>query len=239
MSETILGNEAPKTPDNVMEALVGEGKTYKTVEDLAKGKLNADIHISKIELENKELRDKLAGAKTVDDLLEKINAKTVLEPDNSGNGDPKTSTGLSADQIAELVNKQIQTNATAGRKAANKAAAENKLKELFGDKAGEVFNKEASTPELRAALINLAEVDPTKFVNLFVKEPIKTGSIDTGENGRNTQVIDVGNSQIQPGTQAWYSALRKKDIKTYLSAEMQLRMHSDAQANPAKYFGNG
>lgn len=238
---TILGDGSnpSATPDNVIEALVGEGKTYKTVDDLAKGKLNADIHIQKIELENKELREKLAGAKTVDDLLEKITAKAVAQGDPNASVLPSgaTNEGITADQVAKIVANTIQGHETTARKTANRVKAEAKLKEVFGDKAAEVFAKEATTPELKATLTQLAEIDPDKFVSLFVRTPAGS-NIDNGSNGRNLQSVNLNpNPSAVEGTQAYYSELRRTKPSVYYSAAVQLEMHKAALNDPNKYFG--
>lgn len=241
MPETILGEVANTTtvPDNVMEALVGEGKTYKTVEDLAKGKLNADIHIQKIELENKEMRDKLAGAKTVDDLLAKLEARTasVGNPNGSDDKTIQTNGALSAEQIAKIVNDSIQGRETANVKAVNKARAETRLKEIFGDKAKEVFEREAANPAVRTTLLQLAEIDPDKFVSFFQKETTKTG-VDNGQNGMNLNVNLQDNSALVPGTERFYADMRKKNPGLYYSTATQLEIHDAATKNPNRYFGN-
>ena len=56
-----LLNENRTTPnlDNPFEALVGEGKKYKTQDDLAKSVLHKESHIQRIERENAELREAL------------------------------------------------------------------------------------------------------------------------------------------------------------------------------------
>lgn len=235
---TILDGTNPTVPDNVLEALVGEGKTYKTAEDLAKGKLNADVHISKIELENKEMREKLAAAKTVEDLLEKINANAAPVVNNDGSTTSVATTpGMTAEQIAKLVEQQIQGRETATAKASNLAKAEAKLKALFGDKAKEVFDKEASNPVIKATMLQLAEVDPDKFISLFQRSSSPTG-VDTGQNGKNLNVNFQDSSTIVPGTQRFYSEMRKKEPAKYYSSNIQLEMHQAALADPNKYFNS-
>ena len=56
-----------------LKELVGEGKKFKTVEDLAKGKAESDAFISSVTRENKELRDSYKKA------IEEVNSRTRLE----------------------------------------------------------------------------------------------------------------------------------------------------------------
>src|SRR5688572_24600607 len=53
-------NETTKTT-NPLADLVGENKKFKTVDDLAIGKLQSDAFIQKLQDENKELRDLVRG----------------------------------------------------------------------------------------------------------------------------------------------------------------------------------
>lgn len=238
MADDILTSTVNTTTQaDLIGTLVGEGKTYKTVEDLAKGKLNADVHIQKIELENKEMREKLAAAKTVDDLLEKINANTSSNVNNDGTNSQDTSKGLDAESIKKLVEDQIQGREVATTRARNRAAAEAKLKEIYGDKAKEVFEAQASSPELREALLKIAEVDPAKFVGIFQKETVKDPALDTGDSSKNLNLNLSNNTVVEPGTELFYRKLRKENPKAFYSNAVQLQMHKDALANPNKYFG--
>lgn len=232
----------PQNDEELVKTLVGDGKPYKTTADLAKGKLQADIHIKRVEQENKELRDKVAGAKTVEDVLAAVQAKVANEPTNS-EPDPEEDKnthpqGLTAEQVAKIVAEQITGSETAKVKTQNKERANRAMFELFGEKASEVFEKEASTPELKEALIRLAEVDPDRFVSMFKKEVVKGPGVDSQGSKR----VDMLNLQPQSGTavrgtQAYYSELRRKNPQLYWSAGTQLEMHEFALKNPDTYFG--
>lgn len=229
----------PQNDDELVQTLVGEGKPYKSTADLAKGKLQADIHIRRVEQENKELREKVASAKTVDDVLAAVQAKVAPDPTNSEpEPEGEKPQGLTAEQVAKIVTEQITGRETAKVKTANKERANRAMFELFGDKASEVFEKEANSPELKEALIKLAEVDPDKFVSMFKKEVVKSPGVDSQGSKR----VDMLNLQPQSGTavrgtQAFYSKLRKENPQAYWSAAVQLEMHEYALKNPDSYFG--
>lgn len=231
----------PQNDEQLVSTLVGEGKPYKTTADLAKGKLQADIHIKRVEQENKELREKAASAKTVDDVIAAVQAKVAPDADNTENDPPEGSSapqGLSAEQVAKIVAEQITGRETAKVKDQNKERANRAMFELFGEKAQAVFEKEANTPELKEALIRLAEVDPDRFVSMFKKEVVKGPGVDSQGSKR----VDMLNLQPQTGTavrgtQAFYSELRKKNPQAYWSAATQLEMHEFALKDPDSYFG--
>ena len=57
---------------DALAELVGEGKKYATVEDLAKGNLNAQQHIGTLEHETASLREQSSSAKSIEDVLKAI-----------------------------------------------------------------------------------------------------------------------------------------------------------------------
>ena len=230
----------PEEKKDLLSELVGEGKKYKTVEELARSRLEADIHIERIQKENREMRDKLASAKGVEDVLEAVKAQSA----NSANETPDNkvttpSAGqLTAEQVAKMVAETVSGLKTQEAKQANLAKANAEMARLFGDKAQEVYLKEANTVELQRVYRELAETNPEKFVSLFHKPDAKQQqNIDTG--GKNTSALNLNqnNSSVQPGTQAYYSKLRKENPKAYYSPATQIQMHQDALADPDKYFG--
>lgn len=226
-------------PQDLVAELVGEGKKFKTVEDLAQGKLQSDIHIKRLEEEARVMNEKLASAKSVEDILEAVKANTAVGnnlPNKKDEISESAPASLSADQIAKIVAEQVTGLETARTKAQNKQKANDLLVGMFGDKAAEIFNSEASTPEMRATLTQLAEVSPEKFAQYFKREG-KENVVDNGAGGKNTVVKDLGNGGVVPGTQAYYSKLRKENPKLYYSAATQLAMHDAALKDPAKYFG--
>lgn len=231
------------TPGNVsadlMTELVGEGKKYKTVEDLARSRLEADIHIKRVETENAEMREKLAKAASVEDILAAVKAQGAVSANETPDPEDRTtaSPGLTTEQVAKIVAEQVSGIRTKEVRDTNRSKANAEMIRLFGDKAQEVFLKEATTPELQATYKELAELNPDKFVAIFKKPETNTQNVDTG--GKNIQALNLNQDLggLQPGTQAFYSALRKKEPKTYFAAATQLQMHKDAMSNPDKYFG--
>ncbi len=226
-------------PKDLVAELVGDGKKYKTVEELARSRLEADKHIAKVELENKEMREKLAGAKSVEDVLEAVKANTASAKDTPDPKDAPAATGasLSAEQVAKIVAEQVTGLRTKEMRETNRNKANAEMLKLFGEKAQEVYMKEAPTPELQAIYKELAEVNPDKFIAMFTpKQDNKGQSLDTG--GKNTAAMNLTQTgTVQQGTQAFYAKLRKESPKVYYSPAVQLQMHKDAMSDPEKYFG--
>lgn len=215
---------------SLVPVLVGEGRKYKTVEDLAKAHMHADEFIETLKSENADFREKLKGATTMDQVLERLSKKEDLP----------TTPATSTPDIAKLVRETVTGLETEKVRASNLHRSDAMLKEIFGDKAQEVFESQASTPELKAALTSLASVDPVKFVSLFKKEPAPAGGFHAAASGgHNVAAFNSApvSTENDPGTQAFYTKLMKTDKNKYYSSEVQLAMHNAAQANPTKFFG--
>ncbi len=218
--------------------LVGEGRKYKTIEDLAKAYLAGDEFIETLKGENSTLRTELAKASTLDEVLKQLKAPA------SGAGDkPATTTttvsGLSAKDVAQIVSNEITGRETKAVQAGNLKRADEAMKKLFGDKAKEMFDKEATTPEIRASLIQLASVSPDKFVALFAPVKAAGGQVDS-QTSVNTAALNGGGASgrvADEGCKEYYDALRRKEPSKYYSQAVQLKIHQAAVANPNKYFG--
>lgn len=233
--------DSTPAPKDLLSELVGDGKKFKTVEDLAQGKLQSDIHIKRLEEEAKVLRDQVATAKSVDDVLAAIKANAALEEtplETPIVPDPKVlpSVGLTAEQVAKIVAEQIKGSETAKQKETNRLQSNNLMTKLFGDKAKEKFEAKATSPELRATLVQLAEVNPTEFITLF-QEKGQDSILDNGNKHLNTLNVYDNTGSLEPGTQPYYSDMRKKNPKQYYSPAVQLEMHTAAMKDPSKYFG--
>lgn len=222
-------------PNNPVALLVGEGRKYKTVEELAKAYVHIDDFAEQLKSENSKLRQDLAQAKTLEDVLERLKASDTPPPDKAGDAPIKA---LGVDEVAAIVKQTVTGMETARTRQDNLRKADAKMKELFGDKAAEVFAKEATTKEMREALVALAGVNPDKFVALFAKEPTaKPAGMDTSVNTAALTHANVSGRVADPTTKEFYEALRKKEPAKYYSQSVQLAMQKAAISNPAHYFG--
>lgn len=242
-NDILTQNESNQSNKDLVSELVGDGKKFKTIEDLAQGKLQADIHIKRLEEEARVMRDTLAGAKAIDDVLQAIQAKTSLDGNPSKIGEPEDkstlqSPGLSEEQVAKIVAEKMTGFETAKQKDANRVKSNELMTQLFGEKAKEKFESKASSPALRQALVTLAETSPAEFISLFEEKKNESIVDLSGSKNLNTLNVNTSNSNAEPGTQLYYNKLRKEKPKLYYSAAVQLEMHAAALKDPAKYFGH-
>ena len=93
---------------DALAQLVGEGKKYATVEDMAKGAVNAQQHIGTLEQETATLREQTSAAKGVADVLAAIKGTTqepVLQQQVADQQPAATNEGLT---IAEQIDAAFQ-----------------------------------------------------------------------------------------------------------------------------------
>ena len=219
-----------QTQSDMVAALVGEGKKYKTVDDLAKAYISADEFIEKLKLENHELREKTTAAKTIDDVLERLNQRQNIE-----NADQQPS----VTDLTKLVEQAVTGLETKKQRESNLLKADKLMKEMYGEKAGDKFAELASTPELKTAYMQLASVDPDKFVSLFSGgKPPSTG-VETS-SGVNTTISYTSTNGVrvnQEGTKEYFDNIRRTNPTMYYSQDFQLKMDKTVRSNPDVYYG--
>ncbi len=214
---------APQGTPSPFTALVGESGKYKTPDELAKAYIHADTFIEQLKAENAQLRARTQEAATLDQVLERLQQKQQEAPVDD-------SQALTVDQVATIVQQQITGLETAKTRQANLNKADQAMKEKFGDKALEVFNQKAATPELKRIYKELAETAPDQFVALF-------GAVPEGPKGSMEQpsVTSAGvasTPRVKEWSKEWVAQIRKEKPQLYKSVQFQ----NDLMKNADKYF---
>lgn len=169
-----MSDQGTETQNEFLGELVGEGKKYKDVEELAKGYVNADNFITTLKTEKQEVEEQLLTVKGQEDQLsnivellkpkeepiieeptkvkeEVVDTKPIPEPTVSNIG-----AELNSQEFAKLAVAKYGDATTAG----------NKLKEYIGD---DVAKQEMVLTIMRtdpSALVNiLPNVDEQKTMN--------------------------------------------------------------------------
>lgn len=240
-------NTQTTTPDsqttNLVEALVGDGRKYKSVEELAKAYTSADDFIEQLKTENAELRNAAAAGKTVDDILEQLNKNGQKPPEtppgNAGQGSKSTGAAATAEDIARIVRETVTGLETQKAQESNLLKADRLMKEKFGDDAKKVFADTAVNATLRTAYMNLAAVDPEKFVNLFAPKQQQqstqsdsNSTVNTASNFNNPNAVNV------EGTKEYFTNIRRTNPTLYYSQDFQVKMDKLVRENPSKYGVN-
>lgn len=179
---------------------IGDGKKYKTVEDADKAFFHLNSHVAKIERENAEMREKLAKAKTVEEVLDTIkqqSAQTSYGTDyQTGSAAQAKEIDLDAVIADRLSSWEVQQVQKQNAQAVNRA-----LVERFGSKAQEMF--EAKKQELGIDLDALAVQSPKAVLEFFPKQLPKAAETGT----INTSYVD--NNQPKHQTKSYWNQMFK------------------------------
>lgn len=228
MSDT-LTNEAENVQEVVsdtsspyLETLVGEGKKYKTPEDLAKAYFNADKHIHELREDLDTIKqDREAFHEVINELR-----KEPKKPEQVVTPTPKPVTpNVSEDDFAKQVERTLNDREARKTFQDNTEATLNKLSEVYGSRDNGLLavKKIISTnPAMREILDKMGGTDPDATVAFVTSRVPKEGPMPNtpgiGNGNQGTHVIETPR-----GVVTWSQArdLRKKDPKRYNSLEFK------------------
>lgn len=240
--DSIFGGEGKDKPEattpaetkeqGLFAALVGETQKYKSAEDLAKAYTNADEFINQLKEENRKLREQATSAKTIDEVLERINKTSEKKPEDT------PVNGLTEEAVASLVEKTLTGRALATERENNLLHADKLMKEKFGSKAADVFKAKASTPDLQKVYMELASKSPSDFVALFATSVAPTTPLDSSSVTTIVADAGTGNRAAVEGTKEWATKIRKEQPDLYWSSSFQAKLQQTVLKNPSLYFGN-
>jgi len=242
------GETEGSTEDNPLETLVGDGKKFKTVEELARGKLEADRFIEKLKEENHmalEELQKLQGNKDdsakVADLIAAVKEAAAQQQDSDGNNQ------MSEDALSEKIREIMQgESAKETAKRNRERGNELVLSKVGGDvEAARIFIAERArelglTP---AKLAELSEISPDAFAKLIDAKSSTSSSGTVKLQGSNPRAMDnhVSMETIDGHhTKAYYDRVRKEvgTMKYLQDRKLQLQYLRDAMALGERFNPN-
>lgn len=221
---------------NYLNELVGEGKKFKTVEDLAKGKALADGYVDHLKSRLDEmrgdytrLREEQAARAKLEDLLDQINTgrtqqktETHQEPDVKQQQmpfDPK--------EMESLVQSKILEHESSKKQQDNYNLVRNKLQERLGDNYQAVLKEQTENLGLTEAFVNdLARNHPQVL--------FKTLGLDTIPNRegfmsppRSNTRSDSFKPNVQKRSWSYYQKMKRDDPKKYRDSQTHVQMWKD------------
>ena len=217
---------------NPLEQLVGEGKKYKSVEDLAKAYMNADQFIETLKTEKRQLEQdfqtKLTEARTVEDVLAALNNQTSSTDGGGGQAPPV----LDENVISQTVDRLLSLREQRARQAETVKLSWSKMEEAFGGKpaAVEIVKKFiGNDPTKRELVDKLGATDPATLVNLMKSYTPPVENF-TEDNQTKSSKLPDGSA----GKLTWEMAkkLRKENPALYNSRQFQSELHRAAASNP-------
>lgn len=233
---------APSTPSDSgipteAASLVGPGKKYATVEQALKALAHSQVHITTLETDNKELRDKFQNLES-----RANNVDAVLAEIKEGKANSPATPEVSPEAITERVLDTLSERNKEAKQKDNLQSSSDLLVEKFGnkEKAQVALADKAKELGLEVTdLMRLAAKSPAAFLAYFDTAPNQSSPNPVG--GVNTDALNIANrkSAIEPGTFAWYQSQRKeKGDKWYFSpAIVKQRTDSATSMGAEKFFG--
>lgn len=227
-TESLLKDEN-STPNEV-DQLVGEGKKFKTIDDLARGKLEADRFVLKLQSEIEELRGDLNARERLDELLARLEEKQSGGGANSSQGNQPSSERPNSPNIAELIEQTITKRDAAKTASENIAEAERALEKHFGADYDAKVKQRAKDLGISFKAINdLAKESPKALLELVGVTTGKPQVYNTPTSSLATERMGLS-PNAGARNYKYYQDLKAKDKSHYWSADVQLQMHKDAIA---------
>ena len=219
MSE-LIGNESVTTP-SIFQELVGDDRKYKTPDDLAAGKLEADRYILELKEENERLKAEQAKADHAAELLKKLqedkasegSPSTPADVNDSTNNSP-TSESLSEEDLKALVKATLSETQSAAEEVKNVNTVNEALIKAYGDgeKAKEAIQSKAKELNVTTEYLeDVAKGNPAVFFKLISDGTPQSTSNFVPNAFRSEANTDRG----QVKDWAYYSKLRKENPSLY------------------------
>lgn len=243
MSEQVLGVSTPenKSGDDPVAALVGEGKKFKTVADLAKGKLESDTFVKQLQEENKALRD-LAAAKAeagnstlLAELVSSLTPKAKTDSTATTTANQPSQNGISAEEVNRLIEAREQTQTAQSNVSKFNAA----VSKAFADKATqEVAARIAAVgadPQLFSQLVSKSPNAALAMLGLEQSSAAASGGVSQREGSVNTAALpNLGAGQTKDA--AYFRELRKKLGAKYYDPSIQQDLFKSRKELGAKFY---
>lgn len=242
-------NTLPDFDDNKnwLEELVGEAKKFKSPEELAKGKAEADRYIKTLEQQKDEIRNMYLGLKEqvdgrakLEDLIDRIEkGKTSNSDDSNTSEDREKPPTFDLTQMKSMIAQELQEADVQKRRASNYAEVQKTLKEKFGPRVNEVLKEKMDTLMIDDAyMVGTAKHSPQAFYSLMGINDQTPPQETMFQAPPRTTVRPTTFSNQNDGarTLAYYEKLRETNPKAYLDPKIQVQMDKDSQALGVAFF---
>lgn len=221
---------------NYLEDLVGEGKKFKSIEDLARGKAEADMYIEHFKQRQDELRQDYERLKTeyeagpkLKELIDQI-AQNKQSQGDAMNQDVREDKPVDLSKIEELVEQRIQLNRQRERENENFSKVEKRLQQEYGPNYKAMLKSTVDTLGLDESFVDdLARRSPDAlFRTLGLDGQRRTDNFQSPPPS--TTRPDQFSPDAQKRTWSYYQKMRKENPIKYRDPKTQDQMFRDAVA---------
>jgi hypothetical protein len=219
-----------------IDQLVGEGKKYSTVDDLAKAYLNADSFINQLKDETSNLRAELSTRLSVEEALRQNQAQPVQSPPVT----TKAEESVAEQDLGARIREEMDRERSQAQATGNLAEVVNKLTELFGteEKANEVVKTKARELGVSVEFLqDVASKSPKAFYAQLGLNASQAAPAAATHSDVNPVALGANTAGPKDGTWAFYEAIRKNDPKRYFSPTIQNKMFNDRSKLGSAFYG--
>lgn len=224
--------EQTETQESFVAKLAKErGEQWADPEVIAKGKIEADSYIKKLEAQLEELRGDLGKQDYAAQLLAQLQGKApqsttepVVSKDASGAGQEHTTPEISEDVLKSLVEKTITDRESANTKKQNIDLVSQQMTEKYGTEASARVKSKAQELGLSAARMEeLAAESPSAFLALIGEPPMKAPTMTRGS----VNTSGLGSATGGDRNFAYYQKMRRENRSQYYTPKVQQQMMED------------
>jgi len=238
--------------------LVGEGKKFKDVSSLARGKAESDAYIEHLKREMDSMRQELNTRLTLEQFMDRVNQtransdgnresgtnqapvnreETRREPNEDGANNNNTRTAVTQEDIERIIEEREQKRIA----ARHVNEVKQKLQEAFGPNyVSELDNRARELGVTRDHLNHLASTSPKAFFQLIGEMPTRDANAGGALFGGTTQVNTAsrigGGQSTGEKTYSYYQKMRRDNPALYHSKEMVAERHRQAQKLGERFF---
>lgn len=221
--------------------LVGDGKKFKTVQDLAKGKLESDSFIERLTAENKALREAAASGTDTTDIQAKIEQLLAAQKGSGQTSTPASNQSqpepLTTEKVLDLLDRREQAKALAN----NSSYFNNTISKSLGDKAGEIVMQRLNDLGLdKETFDSIVARNPQSALKLVgVKEtPVQPqGDVSAKGGTVNTAaLLAAGSNGTEVQNHAYFEKLRKSMGSKFFTTEISNAMIEARKKLGPDYF---
>lgn len=251
-TEAEVPSDDGKTADqhSYLEQLVGEGKRYASLEELAKGRVEADLFIDQLKKETGELRTEMEKRLSLEDLLKQKDASSSEKPapepqpaDDSANREAEPAPDKSKDDdLGAKVREILESERSKSTTEANLNSVAETLVQTYGseEKAREAVRARAADLGLSVNfLMETAAASPKAFLEVVgLKEsgPKSPGGKTPGAVNSAAMVSATPQRGGEPQTYAEFEALRRDNPAKYFTPKVQNKMYALAREKGDSFF---
>ncbi len=230
---------------NYLEELVGDGKKFKSVDDLAKSKAYSDIHIANLERRMDQMREDYirvkseseSGAKLQEliDLMKTQGTQQQTSSTNTQANDGTQSPVIKPEEIQSLVSNEVAKLEATRREQDNYNQVLAKVTERYGNNYRTVLKDQANALGLTEDDINsMARRNPNLFYKTFDINENRQQSFQTPPTSQTRQSNFTPRAEKR--TMSFYEKMRKENPVAYFDPKIAVQMDRDAQALGQDFF---